>query len=47
MAKSFPGSVYNHVEYEVVKLNRRWRIYRYDQGRLETFAPHVDAPQSS
>lgn len=49
MAKSFPGSSNNNVEYEVVGLNRRWRIYRYDQGGQEKFAPHIDAgfPPSS
>ena len=26
-----------------VGLNRRWRIYRYDNSGNETFAPHIDA----
>jgi len=31
------------VEYEIVGLNRRWRIYRYETGGNENFAPHIDA----
>ncbi len=37
------------VEHEVVGLNRRWRIYRYETGGIDNFAPHIDAgfPPSS
>ncbi len=31
------------VEYDVIGLNRRWRIYRYQPGGIENFAPHIDA----
>eukprot|EP00957_Ditylum_brightwellii_P159148 12112311-Ditylum_brightwellii.AAC.1 len=26
-----------------VGINRRWRVYRYQPGEKETFAPHIDA----
>ena len=29
--------------YEMVGVNRRWRVYRYQPGTGETFAPHIDA----
>jgi len=37
------------VGYSMVGVNRRWRVYRYDQGGKDTFAPHIDAgfPPSS
>lgn len=27
----------------IVGINRRWRVYRYEPGGEETFAPHIDA----
>ena len=39
----------NHEEYAPLGLNRRWRVYKYQPGGEETFAPHIDAgfPPSS
>ena len=33
----------NYEEYAPIGLNRRWRIYKYQPGGEETFAPHIDA----
>ena len=49
---SISGSLPNHeeqVEYGIVGVNKRWRVYRYEQGGKEQFAPHIDAgfPPSS
>jgi len=30
-------------QYGIVGLNRRWRVYRYEPGGVENFAPHIDA----
>jgi len=48
IAGSFPDGD-GDVEYDVAGLNRRWRIYRYEPGGQESFAPHIDAgfPPSS
>jgi len=37
------------VEYTPIGINHRWRIYKYEPGSEETFAPHIDAgfPPSS
>ncbi len=32
-----------NVEYAPLGLNRRWRVYKYQPGGEETFAPHIDA----
>jgi predicted O-methyltransferase YrrM len=52
IASSMPlpnGKQEQDVEYDIAGLNRRWRIYRYEQGGEENFGPHIDAgfPPSS
>uniref|UniRef100_A0A7S3VH82 Fe2OG dioxygenase domain-containing protein n=1 Tax=Chaetoceros debilis TaxID=122233 RepID=A0A7S3VH82_9STRA len=42
MAASMPRAK-EDIEFDVVGLNRRWRVYRYQQGGEESFAPHIDA----
>ena len=42
IASSLPGGK-ESAEYDIVGLNRRWRVYRYEQGGEENFAPHIDA----
>ena len=48
IASSLPNGKQD-VEYDIAGLNRRWRIYRYEQGGEESFGPHIDAgfPPSS
>jgi hypothetical protein len=43
IASSFPESIKDDTKYQVVGLNKRWRVYRYDAGGEEKFAPHIDA----
>ena len=35
--------------YDMVGINRRWRVYRYEPGGIQQFGPHIDAgfPPSS
>lgn len=41
-ARSQPGGI-EDVEHDIVGLNRRWRVYRYETGGEDSFAPHIDA----
>merc|ERR1740139_1819138 len=42
IASELPGGK-RGIEYDIVGLNRRWRIYRYSTGEKDNFAPHIDA----
>ena len=33
----------NEISFALAGVNRRWRVYRYQPGGIENFAPHIDA----